>query len=189
MVGNVWLYRDISERKRLEQELEDRATTDFLTGLANRRRFNELLAAELTRLKRFRSQRAALLMLDLDHFKAINDGHGHAAGDRVLQRFGELLRERMRATDEGGRLGGEEFALLLPGAGLEDALAIAEALRERVEQTPVASDGGEDIRFTISIGVTTLDAGDEAIDTALKRADQALYAAKANGRNRVETAA
>lgn len=179
---------DLSERKRLEAELLALANSDFLTGLANRRQFMEKLADELARLQRGEGQQAGVLMLDLDHFKRINDGYGHAAGDEVLRHFGVLASHDLRRIDTVGRIGGEEFAIILPGADAPAAEAFAERLRKRVAAAAV-SVGEESIRFTVSIGVAVATARDTDVDSALSRADQALYLAKQRGRDRVESAA
>lgn len=183
----VGIKQDIGERKRLEAELHNLATTDPLTGLPNRRHFLALLEQETARLQRSGEACAALLMLDLDHFKRINDDHGHAAGDAILRRFAELLRDSLRKTDQAGRLGGEEFAILLFATHAAGATEFAERLRERVAADAVAFDG-RTLRITVSIGVSRLARTDSSADDALARADAALYRAKANGRNRVETA-
>ncbi len=179
------LADDITERKRLEAELRELATTDMLTGLPNRRHFLERLAAEHARLKRFDDQHAAVLMLDLDFFKRVNDTYGHAAGDAVLRHFADLIRHEIREVDTGSRVGGEEFAIIIPGAPRAAALDFAERLRARVETTPAVY-GGEPIRVTVSIGIAAMDAGEEDPSAALVRADAALYRAKERGRNRVE---
>ncbi|PKO57079.1 MAG: hypothetical protein CVU28_00590, partial [Betaproteobacteria bacterium HGW-Betaproteobacteria-21] len=157
--------------------------TDPLTGVSNRRHFLELLDAELARVKRLRSQ-AALLMTDLDHFKQVNDAYGHAAGDQVLKHYVGIIRQTLRKTDTIGRLGGEEFAILLPGDGIDGALELAERLRSRLEASPVLSDGAL-ISITVSIGIAALVRTDDTSDAPLQRADVALYAAKEGGRNRV----
>jgi diguanylate cyclase (GGDEF)-like protein/PAS domain S-box-containing protein len=183
----VGIKQDISERKRLEAELRHHASTDALTGLANRRHFLAILEQEAARQNRFDEPSAALLMFDLDHFKQINDNHGHAAGDAVLRRFAELLQGGLRKTDRAGRLGGEEFAILLIGADRQAALDFAERLRQQVAAEEIAFET-RTLRVTVSVGVTWLSASDASVDTALARADAALYQAKANGRNRVESA-
>lgn len=183
----VGIKQDISERKRLEAELRQQASTDALTGLANRRHFLALLEQETARQKRFDEPIAALLMFDLDHFKQINDNHGHAAGDAMLRRFAELLQASLRKTDRAGRLGGEEFAILLIGADSQSAVDFAERLRQQVETDEVTFEN-KTLRVTVSVGVTHLSVSDVSADTALARADAALYQAKANGRNRVESA-
>ena len=175
---------DITLRKQAEAEVARLATTDPLTGVANRRRFIEQLGMELDRVRRF-GDPAALLMLDVDSFKSVNDTHGHAAGDAVLQHMAELSRLRLRRTDLFGRLGGEEFAILLPGTDRAGAVLFAERFRRQVADTPAQTAQGA-IRVTVSIGVAELGPGDSAPDAILARADAALYRAKQAGRNRVE---
>jgi diguanylate cyclase (GGDEF)-like protein/PAS domain S-box-containing protein len=185
--GAVVVFRDLTEQKRMEAELLRLATTDFLTGLPNRRRFLEQLDLELARLRRGVVSSAALLMLDLDHFKKVNDHYGHPAGDSVLQHFSAMLRESLRRVDTAGRLGGEEFAVVLAGSSMESACLYAERLREQVATTSFRSDHGP-LKVTVSIGVTVLSDLDASVAVALARADLALYRAKSAGRNRVETA-
>ncbi len=180
----VAIKQDITAQKAMEAELFHLATTDALTGLANRRHFLAQMEKELARLQRF-GEPAALLMLDLDHFKWINDGHGHAAGDAVLKVFAETLRETLRKVDLAGRLGGEEFAILLPGTDIQAAYLFAERLREQVAGMAV-SVGGQTLRVTVSVGIGVLTRNDTSADTVLARADKALYRAKAGGRDRVE---
>lgn len=182
----VAVKQDITERKRLEGELRQLASTDPLTGIANRRRFLETVAAELQRIHRY-GNGGSLMMLDLDHFKRINDEHGHATGDEVLKHFTQLVQHHLRATDMVGRLGGEEFCVLLTETPLAGACEFAERLRRHVEAEPAATAHGF-VPFTVSIGVTALAATDGAPDDVLARADTALYRAKAEGRNRVESA-
>jgi len=180
--------RDISERKRVEAELQEMATTDSLTGLANRRNFITRLADELARMQRLDNLHAAVLMLDLDHFKRINDTHGHATGDAMLRHFAALMGDELRKIDTAGRVGGEEFAIILPGADLEEAKIFAERLRQRVEATPLMLDDHV-VSVTVSIGIAPMEVSDASADTVLIRADEALYRAKESGRNRVEVAA
>lgn len=175
---------DFAETRRLEAELVEMASTDFLTGLFNRRSFMRHIESDLERLKYAHGEPTAVLMLDLDHFKRVNDTWGHAAGDAVLRHFADLIRSVLRKIDTGGRLGGEEFAILLHGADMVAARQTAERLRERVASTPCEHDG-QTIPVTVSIGVAVLDMRDAGPDTALMRADAALYAAKNGGRNRV----
>ncbi|HCY62931.1 MAG TPA: hypothetical protein DHV59_08915 [Oxalobacteraceae bacterium] len=182
------IIRDISERVRMEQELRQMATTDFLTGLPNRRHFIACLEQLQANMQRQHTACAAVLMFDLDYFKRINDNYGHAAGDAVLRQVAALVRDQLRKTDSAGRVGGEEFAILLPESDLAGALAFAERLRQSVEQTPLPFDGRE-IRVTTSIGVAAMDAADACAEAALARADMALYRAKEDGRNRVCAAA
>jgi diguanylate cyclase (GGDEF)-like protein len=176
---------DITERKRLNDELVQLATTDFLTGLPNRREFMARLEDEQARLQRDVGGRAAVLMLDIDHFKHINDAHGHDWGDAVLRHLAGLMRDSQRKIDMLGRVGGEEFAILLPGADLDAARTFAERLRQRVADTPMKRDGSA-IAFTVSIGIASLAPAEQSGDAALVRADQALYRAKRGGRDRVE---
>ncbi|MBY0240562.1 MAG: CHASE domain-containing protein [Burkholderiaceae bacterium] len=181
---------DITERKRMNDELLLLATTDFLTGLPNRREFMARLEDEQARLQRdvgVCGGRAAVLMLDIDHFKRVNDEYGHAAGDAVLRHMAAQMRDCQRKIDILGRVGGEEFAVLLPGADVAAALAFAERLRQRIGSTPLAMDGHV-LAVTVSIGIATMDARDQGGDAALIRADKALYRAKRGGRNRVELA-
>ncbi|MBN2886725.1 MAG: diguanylate cyclase [Chromatiaceae bacterium] len=176
--------QDVTERKRLEASLRELASTDELTGVSTRRHFMACLNEEFARERRDGEARAAVLMLDLDHFKRINDSLGHAKGDAVLRHCGALMRESVRQCDKVGRLGGEEFAMLLPDSSLDAATHLAERLRQRLEEHPLALDE-ERIRVTVSIGVTMLNAEQEEVDAALRRADRALYRAKSEGRNRV----
>jgi diguanylate cyclase (GGDEF)-like protein len=172
----------------MDDELRVLATTDFLTGLPNRREFMGRLAEEEGRLQRDISARAAVLLLDIDHFKRINDEYGHAAGDAVLRQLANLMREGQRKIDVLGRIGGEEFAVLLPGTALGAAAVFAERLRARVEQAPMQLDDGVTLHITVSIGIASLGGKIGGGDPALIRADQALYCAKRGGRNRVELA-
>ena len=174
---------DITQRKAMEAELQRLATTDPLTGVANRRRFLEEMGQELARHRRFRRP-AAFLLLDLDHFKQVNDTHGHAAGDLALRHLAQLAQTRLRRLDLFGRLGGEEFGILLPGTDEAGALAFAETFRSQVAHTPVQSAAGP-ITLTVSIGLTAFDPADADPDAILARADEALYRAKEGGRNRV----
>ncbi|RKJ95618.1 GGDEF domain-containing protein [Alicycliphilus denitrificans] len=161
------------------------ATHDELTGVANRRALIQALDRDVAHAVRS-GEPYALLMLDVDHFKSVNDGHGHRAGDQVLCHVAAILRARLRAQDLVGRYGGEEFVVLLPGTPARGAAGLAETLREAVEQTPCEYEGRA-IRVTVSIGVcgARLESGD-TWDRLIHAADQALYAAKAAGRNRVE---
>jgi diguanylate cyclase (GGDEF)-like protein len=179
---------DITERKRLNEELQMLATTDSLTGLPNRREFMRRLEEQQGRLQRELDQRAAVLMLDIDHFKNVNDQHGHAVGDAVLRHLATLMKDSQRKVDVLGRVGGEEFAALLPGADNEAARVFAERLRQRIEATPLQLDG-LGLPVTVSVGIAAMAASDEKVDAVLVRADKALYCAKHGGRNRVEQAA
>jgi diguanylate cyclase (GGDEF)-like protein len=177
---------DITERRRMDDELRVLATTDFLTGLPNRREFMGRLEDEEGRLRRDIGACAAVLLLDVDHFKRINDEHGHAAGDAVLRQLAGLMLDGQRKIDMLGRVGGEEFAILLPGTELDAAAVFAERLRLRVAGTPMRLDGGVSLTVTVSIGIAAMGGQHTGGDAALVRADQALYCAKRGGRNRVE---
>jgi diguanylate cyclase (GGDEF)-like protein/PAS domain S-box-containing protein len=183
----VAVKQDITERKRMEGELRQLASTDPLTGIANRRRFLEAMNAELQRIRRY-GNGGSLLMLDLDHFKRVNDKHGHAAGDEVLRHFTVLVQRHLRTTDLLGRLGGEEFGVLLTETPHAGAREFAERLRRHVEAEPAPTGRGS-IPVTVSIGLTVLTGSDAAPDDVLARADEALYEAKSKGRNRVESVA
>ncbi|MCR9141899.1 MAG: sensor domain-containing diguanylate cyclase [bacterium] len=175
---------DVTERKRLEESLQVLATTDPLTGVANRRHFLELARHEVLRGRR-QERLPAVLMVDLDFFKRINDTCGHATGDRVLMEFSLCCEHGIRDSDIFGRLGGEEFAILLPELDEKAAAETAERLRKNVAALPVPAAGGE-VYFSASFGVARAMPGETSIEAALHRADVALYRAKHGGRNRVE---
>lgn len=179
--GFLLLCKEADDRKMARL-----ATTDSLTGLANRRAFFDRTDSARMLAARTR-QPVALMMLDLDHFKSLNDRYGHAAGDDALCLFAATAQTTLREHDIMGRLGGEEFALLLPGTDLEGALQAAERLRLAVQGTPLPS-AFEAYAMTVSIGVVAIEPH-EHINAALARADHALYAAKNAGRNRVERGA
>lgn len=172
------------ENRSAQEELERRAYTDYLTGLANRRHFLEQAESELVRTMRY-ERGLSLLMLDLDHFKAINDTYGHKVGDLVLKKLSEICRAALRDVDLVGRMGGEEFAVLLPETESDQAMQAAERLRTAIARAHVPLGSGLPLRFTASLGVTTLREKDANIDMLLNQADQALYQAKNEGRNRV----
>nr|WP_276315655.1 diguanylate cyclase [Ectothiorhodospira shaposhnikovii] len=180
----VGTLSDIGARKKLEYELRRMATTDFLTGLYNRRHFISRMADELARIRRRPNPPSSLLMVDLDYFKSINDTYGHSAGDLVLQHFADTLRSCLRRMDLPARTGGEEFAVLLPGTTEQEALILAERLRRKVKSTPAVTPGAI-VAVTVSIGITLLGPEDSGPDATLGRADEALYRAKNNGRNQV----
>ncbi|QAU34791.1 diguanylate cyclase [Janthinobacterium sp. 17J80-10] len=181
-LGRVWFVRDISQRKQHEAQLTAMATTDALTALPNRRSFMMYLNTLVREVAEFPQDGGALLILDLDHFKQVNDTYGHPAGDAVLQHAARIIRNCLRESDRAARLGGEEFAVLLPRTGPQDARMLADRLREALAGMPAATDKG-DIVLTASIGLTML-AGLGA-EEAIRQADEALYAAKAAGRNQV----
>jgi diguanylate cyclase (GGDEF)-like protein/PAS domain S-box-containing protein len=174
--------QDITERKRMEDHLQHLADQDPLTGLMNRRRFEDELQRQVSRCVRYGEQ-AALLLLDLDHFKFVNDTLGHKTGDRLLKAVAGSIRERLRASDVCARVGGDEFAVVLLGADAAEAQTIAEGICERIRETVLDADG-EEIRTTASVGVVTLDGDVEDVFVA---ADVAMYDAKALGRDRALT--
>jgi|WetSurMetagenome_2_1015567.scaffolds.fasta_scaffold08265_5 diguanylate cyclase (GGDEF)-like protein len=184
----VWIHdlrQTRDELKRSNLALQEVASTDFLTGLLSRRQASFLLSFETARARRSKLP-LGFIMIDLDHFKQVNDTHGHAAGDAVLAHIGHLLKQRLRASDIVSRYGGEEFLVLVPAATLDGTVALANTLRESIETTPVEHKGVA-IRVTASFGVVVSQVGQDAnsAEEALQRADAALYAAKALGRNRV----
>ena len=171
---------DVQERRILTQntDLERLSMTDMLTGILNRYGLRQRSDEVMNRADRF-GHPLSLLLLDLDLFKQINDQHGHSVGDEVLKRFSDTIHANLRGSDIFGRWGGEEFLVIAPHLGLQDAMKMAEKLRQAIENTPF--DGG--IRLTTSIGVSEYQSG-ETIAALLDRADRALYVAKAAGRNR-----
>ena len=180
MVGSV---QDITERKQMENELRERAVYDSLTGAYNRRQFLEVADREFRRSERYRRP-LSLLMLDLDHFKLINDNHGHAAGDEALRQVSAVCHGVLREQDIFGRLGGEEFAILLPETLGVHGVETAERLRVRIAGLAIEN-ADEPIRLTVSIGVALYHRGDTSVETVVQRADRALYQAKERGRNQV----
>jgi diguanylate cyclase (GGDEF)-like protein len=179
------VLRDISDKRDAIDKRRKSVFCDDLTGVANRRAFFEAAELELTRNRRS-PRPTALILFDADHFKAINDRHGHPAGDCVLRQLGAALSATFRQVDVVARVGGEEFAVLLPSSTVDGAAVVAERLRELVASQPVLCEG-ETISYTVSAGIAAIGAGESIdLDTLIKRADQALYAAKANGRNCVE---
>ena len=178
---------DITDTKNQQLQLREMAYQDPLTQADNRRSFLEKLQAELSRVQRYGEQ-ASLLMLDIDFFKQVNDTYGHLVGDAVLKHLVTVMRGVLRSVDSVGRLGGEEFAVLLPGTRLDAATQLAERLRQAVQASP-AVEAGQSVAFTISLGVMTITPDITDIKTVLHQADKAMYHAKQTGRNRVCSAA
>lgn len=174
------VIRDIADRVRLMELLQRQAETDELTSLFNRRAFTDLAQTLLPP-----KAPLALLVIDVDHFKQVNDTHGHDRGDEVLRMMARMVTQGLRRGDIFARMGGEEFAVLLPGATVAEAEAVAEKLRRTLETQGIDGWKGTPIPFTVSIGVTACTEADRDVWPALKRADTALYAAKKAGRNRV----
>lgn len=183
-------YLSVQRRLRLDREHENRAllerhaTIDALTGIRNRRSFYELGERALKQAQRTQEPLAAL-MVDADYFKKVNDTYGHAVGDLVLQELARVMTATVREEDVLGRIGGEEFAVLLRHMALDQALDVAERLRDQVEQLHVVVPEGDPIRFTVSLGVAMLSTAEHDLSDLFKKADIALYAAKQQGRNRV----
>jgi len=195
---SLHIMQDVTERKRMEerlnaslaekemlvQSLKELATRDGLTGLYNHRTFYKLLEDELARAQRF-NRPVSLLMLDIDHFKHVNDTYGHLAGDAVIKGLSELLGRQARAIDRVCRYGGEEITVILPETGLEAAASMAERMRAAVEAQPFDINAGAPVRITVSIGVASWPAQADNVQTLMAAADAAMYAAKQRGRNRI----
>lgn len=179
---HVGIIRDISERKRLEQELHRQASTDGLTGVLNRRAFTAE-SERLILLARRHDRPLSLMVIDADHFKKVNDIHGHPAGDAVLRSLAATLGHKLRASDLLGRLGGEEFGIVLPETGFDGAHELAERLLHAVRNCTMEHEV-QTLRITVSIGVAVLDGSDDGFESIFLRADRALYEAKHGGRNR-----
>jgi len=178
------IARDVTERKILQARLEYQASKDPLTGLNNRRHFLLKADQEFLRFQRYGNS-FAMLMLDLDFFKNVNDTYGHQTGDALLREFARQMQMMFRHSDVLGRIGGEEFSVLLLESSLHRGIEIAERLRQQVEKSPMQL-ANTTVPYTVSIGVTTVNACDTSLDTIMRRADAALYRAKRNGRNQVE---
>nr|WP_241264329.1 diguanylate cyclase [Bowmanella dokdonensis] len=176
---------DISERKDMEIRIQNLALTDELTGIENRRAFLNQLEQEWNRCKRHGGPPSFVIIADIDHFKRVNDSHGHDVGDKMLCHFTALIQQSIRRNDSFGRLGGEEFGILVTDSSLEDIQALAEKLRATVAASPLRIQDGLELSLTASFGIARLKEDSAAFDDALLRADRALYAAKHSGRNRV----
>jgi diguanylate cyclase (GGDEF)-like protein len=169
-------------RYRLEQKLEAYATTDPLSGAKNRRYFLPLLEHEINRARRS-IHRLSLLMLDIDHFKNVNDSFGHPTGDLVIRNLSSVCQQVARNIDIVARYGGEEFAILLTGCDLKQAAHVAERIRAKTADQAMVSENGKPFSYTVSIGVAELLNNDSDTDTLISRVDKALYEAKQHGRN------
>lgn len=173
----VMLVIDTTERAVMEEELRLLTSTDFLTSVYNRRYFTQKMEEEIERVKRGGST-FSVIMLDIDHFKSVNDRYGHNSGDLVLKSMAEMIRSRIRKIDTLARWGGEEFVLLLPETTAKQAVALAEVLRQQLSQMVIRGVG----RITASFGVTAYSSGD-TVDTLVNKADTKMYEAKTAGRN------
>jgi len=180
-VGSV---RDATSRKQAEDKLRYLAITDSLTGASNRRHFMEQAEQEILRTRRY-SRELAVVMLDIDHFKRINDKYGHEVGDNVLKAFADAVKLELRSMDTFARLGGEEFIAMLPETGIDGARRVAERIRLRVADLRLLA-GNSQVAITVSAGVARLTTGMESVEDVMRQADAALYRAKEKGRNRVE---
>ena len=183
IIGTLSSGADVTQRLQLEEELKILATTDSLTGLSNRRNFLGAAALTMESFRRYHRP-LAFLVLDIDHFKKLNDTYGHATGDQVLVAVADTLRSVLRSADLCGRFGGEEFVCLLPETTETEARIVAERLRRSLAEQSVATAEGN-VRFTASIGLTVADVSDVSVESLLQRADAAMYEAKKAGRNRV----
>lgn len=183
----MFVGMDLTARKVMEARLRELATSDPLTGVANRRHFLEKAEAEVQRARRY-GHPLSLTLIDLDHFKKVNDTHGHHVGDEALQHLCRVLGGLLRDVDLLGRIGGEEFAALLPETDLARAGQVAERMRAGLESAPLEHPQAGSVRLTLSAGVAGLGPGAETIDALLQKADAAMYAAKSAGRNRVKAA-
>jgi diguanylate cyclase (GGDEF)-like protein len=184
MLGFLLIQEKLALEQKLKEQIEAQARTDDLTGVFNRRHFVELAERELERARRY-DRPFTLLMIDIDHFKAINDTRGHSTGDVALQGVARVIGETLRGSDIFGRLGGEEFAVALVETGRAEAAEVARRICAAVAETEIASPKGGPVRLTVSIGMTQLDGRNIGFDAVLNEADQAMYAAKQAGRNRV----
>ncbi|HEY8566244.1 MAG TPA: diguanylate cyclase [Beijerinckiaceae bacterium] len=184
VAGFSVVLRDVTEKKVSGDQIKRLMTTDHLTGVANRARFFELAEAEAERWKRL-EQPLSAIMLDADHFKSVNDTYGHPAGDAVLKALATTCRGMLRSVDIMGRLGGEEFAIVLPSIDLEATRLVAERLRGAIQGLKVEA-AGHVIGFTASFGCATMGGPVTNVSKLLQAADDALYRAKQGGRNRVE---
>ncbi|WP_111892316.1 diguanylate cyclase [Acinetobacter sp. MB5] len=183
LIGQCWIFHDITPQKERESQLEALALTDALTGISNRRAFLNRLKVELDDIQKEHISCSALIMLDIDHFKKVNDTYGHAVGDLVLKHLVKILSEQMDKNDLLGRLGGEEFVILLSNINTVKAFERAELFRESIISNPAIVSNIGMISFAVSLGIYMLKKPENSIENSLDRADSALYFSKRNGRN------
>lgn len=184
------LEKQTREIQKLQEELsttKEEANIDFLTKLPNRRSFTRALEDFFESYKMYKVP-FSLVMLDIDNFKQINDTYGHDFGDKVLVEIGKILKTFLRAKDIPGRLGGEEFGIILPSVRLEQAFRIAERLRKAIEVRDLEVENGKYVNFTASMGIAEIEDSMESVEELYKKADEALYKAKKNGKNQVQLA-
>lgn len=179
----IWLAINITKRKQLEDKLKELSYTDSLTGVFNRRYFLHMFEKGFAAARRYRNN-LSLLMIDIDHFKQVNDTYGHEVGDMALKACADACSSKLREVDLFARFGGEEFVVLLPNTPLSGAITMAERIRKAVNKIKLTV-GGNKIQFSISVGVTSALATDTNIEDVIRRSDTALYEAKKGGRNRV----
>lgn len=180
-VGMVGTIQDITDVILLQKQLENLATTDDLTGAVNRRQLFSYVDQFCQLAKRYETP-LSVIFFDLDHFKAVNDTYGHAAGDEVLQKTTDVVQSLLRDTDILARYGGEEFCILVPETDRDNACQLAERIRQAVAESSVELRSGETLQVTVSMGVATY-CGNEQASALVDRADQGAYEAKQNGRN------
>jgi diguanylate cyclase (GGDEF)-like protein/PAS domain S-box-containing protein len=178
--------RDVSERKLMEEQLVALTRTDELTGASNRRHFLDKSEDVIVMMRRYQRP-VSMMVADLDNFKKINDKYGHHAGDLALKAFAEICRGEIRESDIFGRLGGEEFGMMLPETTIQEAQILAERILKATNALEISLDG-QAIRFTVSIGLIELDQDDTSLNKVMHRADLAMYKAKEQGRNQIVTA-
>ncbi len=183
-LGRVWFFRDITAHKKIESDLEELTHLDPLTGIANRRYFFERASLEYARSKRYLTP-LCIASMDIDHFKLVNDNHGHAAGDEVIKMLCSISQGMLRETELLARIGGEEFAILMPNTKLDGASHLGDRLRQVIADHQLTYEGQE-ISISVSIGIAELSPKDSSIEDCLRKADKAMYMAKENGRNRME---
>ncbi|GGC56670.1 GGDEF domain-containing protein [Marinobacter halophilus] len=170
--------------ERANEKLAKLSMTDRLTGLLNRGTWENLVDAEFERYRRY-GQATSLVMFDIDHFKPVNDTYGHLAGDEVIRHTAQITRSSVRQSDSAGRYGGEEFGIILPETDAENARIICERIRDAIEKSIVTTSTGDEIQYTVSMGIAQLSGEPENYMQWMQKADEALYQAKETGRNRV----
>lgn len=185
LLGFVEVFLDVTEQKLRESKLHQRATRDSMTGAFNRGHFTDIATQEIERAQRF-AEPLSVVLLDIDRFKKINDSYGHEVGDRIIINLAKVAADSCRKLDACGRIGGEEFAILMPRANKQPAVEYAQRLRRLVSEQRIALNSGREISYTVSLGVAALRSTVRDLAELMRNADAALYRAKRGGRNRVE---